>query len=257
MATKADIPSQLESGMLQVDPNANIFRKDPQNPTSLVIVTTSFVQKSDYIDEQTPIGEAHPTQNTFYAYEETVSDVGGGFFEVKTRYAQVPDTWYSFESINIPYVKFLGLSTISAGAIVINTTYLYNFLNVPSIADVKFFNEDGFTSVEEKTGTINVACRVKHEYALATLETLKSGDIASTVIDFSVSTAANVFGDGPLNCGYIMRNGDPQSNMSIDSESTFTFTNINPSSKVRIASGIYVGIIYYKNTYEIVRDVKI
>ncbi len=250
----ADIPSAMVEGKVELDPNSNFFRKDSKIPTSNVVCTASYVDKSNYVP--TIIGEEHEVHKLHYAYEESLTDIGGGFFKVDTRYAQVPDTWYSFETINIPYLKFRGLSVISGGSITINTAYLFNFLNVQSISDVSFFNEDGYTNFEEKSGTINVACRIKHEYVLLTEEDISNGTIDDKMA-FTASSDANSFGDGKFNCGYFMKADDPQNNVSIDKESTFTFTAEAPSPKVRISSGVYAGIIYYKNSYEIVSDVKI
>jgi len=249
-----DLPSGFATNGVLADPNANFFRKDPQIPDSLVISQTTFIDKADYTPTATGTEIASP-YSAYYLYEEAVTDIGGGIFRVVGKYAKVPDTWYSFETLNIPYTKFLGISLLSAGSIIINTSYLFNFLNVQSIEDVKFFNEDGFTDSEQKNGTINVACRVKHEYVLVPAANVFDGNIADSVISFEVSTAANVFSDGKLNCGYIQRNGDPQSNVNIDNESTFSFSNAQPSSKVQIASGVYAGNIYYKHTFNIVRDV--
>ncbi len=248
----ADFPSGLSNGAVESDPNANYFRKDSSIPTSFVISTTSFVEKSNF--KHTKIGAESESNKKYYAFEESLTDIGGGVFKVTTKYAAVPETWYSYESINIPYLKFSGLSVVGGGKITINTTYLFNFLNVQSIADVNFFNEDGYTSFEEKSGTINVACRVKHEYVLLKPEDIKSGNIDMA---FDVSIDSISFGDGKYNCGYMMRDGDPQVNENIDKESTFNFATSSPSPKVRIASGIYAGVIYYKHTYEIIDDVTI
>lgn len=248
----ADIPPAMVEGKVEVDPNSNFFRKDSKIPTSNVVCTASYVDKSNYV--QTIIGEEHEVHKLHYAYEESLTDIGGGFFKVDTKYAKVPDTWYSFETINIPYLKFRGLSVISGGSITINTSYLFNFLNVQSISDVSFFNEDGYTNFEEKSGTINVACRVKHEYVLLTEEDIATGSIDDKMA-FTASDDENSFGDGAFNCGYLLRSGDPQINVPIDELSIFAFTGEAPSPKVRISSGVYAGVIYYKNSYEIVSNV--
>tara|TARA_Y100000114_G_scaffold37024_1_gene32591 strand:+ start:4376 stop:5155 length:780 start_codon:yes stop_codon:yes gene_type:complete len=252
-----DLPSGLEETGLVTDAYANFFKKDPQIPDSFVIAETSFIGKENYTPIATgTVSSTHQAEGSeYYAYEESVNDIGGGIFRVTTRYAKVPSTWYSFETLNIPYVKFRGVSVVAAGGITINSAFLYNYLNVQSISDVKFFDEDGFTDSEEKTGTINVACRVKHDYLKIDSTEVSSGAIST--IDFPVSSSATSFGDGPLNCGYIQRSGDPQENVGIDTESTFTFTNTNPSPKIKIESGVYAGHIYYRHTHEIVRDVKV
>ncbi len=249
-----DLPSTLVDGEKTLDPNSNYFKKDSSIPTSDVIATVSYVDKANYIPLL--VGEENEVHKLHYAYEETLSDIGGGFFKVTTRWAKIPDTWYSFESINIPYLKFRGVSIIGGGGITIGTAYLFNYLNVQSISDVNFFNEDGYTSFEEKSGTINVACRVKHEYVLLTAEEIKDGNI-DTKMAFAVSQDENSFADGEFNVGYMLRTGDPQVNVSIDTETAFAFKTDAPSPKVRIASGIYAGNIYYKHTYEIVSTVKV
>lgn len=251
-----DLPGEVTSSPqgLLADPNSNLFRKDPRCSTSNVIVTTSFVDKANYTP--TNVGEPNEKKPEFFAYEETVSDIGGGIFKITTRYAQVPETWYSFASINIPYLKFRGVSVLTAGGITINTAYLFNFLNIQSSADLKFFNIDGFTSTEEKSGTINVACRIKHEYVKLDIENIKSGD-GLDAMKFEEFSTDNDFGDGPYNCGYFLLAGDPQANEAIDKESTFAFTSASPSPKVKIESGVYAGNIYFKNTYQIIGDVKI
>ncbi len=251
---KADLPSALDNGKLVVDSKANFFRKDPRCPTSFVIGETSFVTKDNY--DAVDIGEPSTKNTDHYAYEETVSDIGGGVLKITTRYAAVPETWYSFESLNIPYLKFRGVSVLTAGSITLNTAYLFSFLNVQSSADLKFFNEDGFTSVEEKSGTINVACRVKNEYVLLEGTDIKSGNIPNTM-EFAVETGSNIFGDGKFNCGYFMRSDDPQTNEAIDKETEFTFSTSEPSPKVKIESGVYAGNIYFKKTYQIVANVEI
>ena len=249
-----DLPGELISGEAELDPNSNFFKKDSSIPTSDVVATVSYVDKANY--SPLVVGLESDVHKLHYAYEESVADIGNGFFRVTTRYAKVPDTWYSFESINIPYLKFRGVSIIGGGGITIGTAYLFNFLNVQSIADVNFFNEDAYTSFEEKSGTINVACRVKHQYVLLLKEEIKDGNI-DTKMSFATSSSGNSYGDGAFNVGYMQRDGDPTVNVSIDTLSNFVFTAADPSPKIRIASGIYAGNIYYKHTYEIVSTVNV
>lgn len=249
---KLDVPAQLSGGeSFLSDKHALFFRKDSKIPTSFVKGTTRFVLKNSYTPTAT--GIENEDDKEYYAYEESVNDIGGGIFRVNTKYAKVPETHYTLEVLNIPYLKFRGVSSITGGAITINTAYLFNFLNVQSIKDVKFFNEDGFTSEEEKGGTINVSCRVKHEYQLLEINDLASGNLDG--LQFEVSSEPNSFGDGLMNCGYIGGANDPIVNVNIDSNQVFTFSSANPSPKVRIASGVYAGNIYFKKTFQIIQNV--
>ena len=76
-------------------------------------------------------------------------------------------------------------------------------------------------------------------------------------MSFATSSSGNSYGDGAFNVGYMQRDGDPTVNVSIDTLSNFVFTAADPSPKIRIASGIYAGNIYYKHTYEIVSTVNV
>jgi len=251
---KLDVPSSLESGELFLsDKHASFFRKDSKIPTSFVKGTTSFVLKNSYTPTAT--GIENDKDKGYYAYEESVTDMGGGIFKVNTKYAKVPETHYTLQVLNIPYFKFRGVASITGGSITINTAYLFNFLNVQSAKDVKFFNEDGFSSKEEKGGTINVSCRVKHEYQLVEIDELATGNLDA--LTFEVSTASNSFGDGVMNCGYIGKDDDPVVNVNIDSTQNFEFSSSNPSPKIKIASGVYAGNIYFKKTFQIIQNVSI
>jgi len=252
MARTDDTPQSLDT-RLTLDETSNFFIKDSKIPKSYVVVEKFAQNKGVY--EPALNGTAHPKKTDYFLYEEGVKDIGNGIFEIEAKYAAVPPVWYSFETLNIPYLKFKGLSVIGGGSITINTSYLFNYLNVQSIGDVNFFNEDAYTSFEEKSGTINVACRVKHEYVNVPDEQVLSGDILQ--MNFDISSDLNSYGDGAFNCGYFLRDADPQVNVSIDQESTFQFETSTPSPKVRIASGVYAGNIYYKHTYEIIAPVTI
>ena len=236
----------------ELDQTANFYLKDSNIADSYVIVETSAQAKDSY--DPTPAGTPHPRKTKYYLFEETVQDIGGGLFKIQSKYAIVPTTWYDFEVIQLPYLKFWGLSVIGGGGISIGTSYLSAFLNVQSTDDLYFFNTEGFTDSKSKSGTINAACRIKYDYDLITLAQKQSGQIN---LPFDVSTDSQSFGDGAYNCGYFGASTNPETNESIDHPVTFTFTATSPSPKVRIESGVYVGNIYYRKTYELIGTVEV
>jgi hypothetical protein len=120
MTASSDFPSELTS-RLTLDQNANFFLKDPQIPQSYVIVEKEAQLKTSY--SPAAIGTHHSTATTYYLYEESVSDVGNGIFEITSKYAAVPPTWYSYESFNIPYLKYLGIQVTGSGPITITQSF--------------------------------------------------------------------------------------------------------------------------------------
>ena len=233
MARINDVSQDLDN-RLSLDENANFFIKDPNIPESYVIVEKSAQDKISY--EPTEVGNAHPTKSDYFLYEESVSDIGNGIFEITSRYAKTPPTWYSFEAQNIPFTKFVGVTVTGSGAIVITESFKFAWLNLQGIEDVRNFNENVYASTEQKQGSVNCVVRVKHEYQTATLEAIKNGSLAP----FSIQTASYIPNDDNGEIG------------NIDEDMTFTFTPSDPSDPIKYEAGKYAGNIYYNKTYEIV-----
>ena len=245
-----DLPSSRDS-RLTLDEYSNYYLKDSRIPDSYVITETLSQSKESY--EPNPAGREHPSKRNFFLFEEKVTDIGGGLFKISANYAKTPDPWYGFESIQLPYLKFWGLSVIGGGGITIGTSYLSSFLNVQSTDDLFFFNTEGFTDSKTKSGTINVACRVKYDYDIVDLSQKTGGNIE---IPFEVG-GSNSFGDGAYNCGYFGNDRNPIKNANIDEQVSFAFSIGNPSPKVKIESGVYLGNIYYRKTYQIIGNITI
>ena len=233
MARFDDVPSPL-TARLTLDQTANFFIKDPQIPGSYVVVEKQVQNKGVYVP--TDIGTPHPTKTTYFLYEESVRDIGNGLFEIESKYAIVPPTWYSFEAQSIPFTKFVGITVTGSGPIVITTPSLYGWLNLQGIDDVRNFDENVFASTEQKSGSINCVVRVKHEYASAPLDQIQAGTLAP----FTIQTAGYEANPSNGNTG------------SIDDDLTFTFSTGSPSNPIKFEAGKYLGNIYYNKTYEIV-----
>lgn len=251
MARTDDMPEPL-TARVELDLESNFFINDKSIPKSYVVVEKSAQNKGAYVP--TAIGTAHRTRTDYFLYEESVSDIGNGIFEITSKYAIVPPTSYSFEVIELPYVKFWGLSIIGGGGISIGTSYLFRFLNVQSTEDLQNFSTEGYTDTKEKSGTINAACRVKSQFTFIPLEQRLDGNID---LSFPVSTSAQSVGDGEYNCGYFGNDLNPELNVGIDTEEDFVFTAASPSPKVRISTSIYLGNIFVQKTYEIIGSVSI
>lgn len=232
----SDVPSAL-TNRLTLDQNANFFLKDPQIPQSYVIVEKEAQLKTSYTPN--PVGTAHPTKTTYYLYEESVTDIGNGLFEITSRYAAVPPTWYSYESFNVPYLKYLGIQVTGGGPITIVQSYFYSYLNAQSIEDIRNFDEEIFANSFEKSGTINVPVRVKHEYFLAPLASVLNGNF----------TGLNI-----SNTDYISYSSNGSTTIGIDDVINYGFTPSAPSPPVLFEAGKYIGNIYFKKTYEIVNN---
>ena len=216
--TKLDVPSALSGDEKFVsDPNANFFRHDVNIPTSFVRTENSFQQKIAY--EPMEIGVEHTTHKGFFSYDESVSDIGGGFFKITTKYAKVPDTHYTFQAISVPF----------------------GYLNVQAIEDVRNFDEDSYVSTETKQGTVNCVVRVKCEYKEVPFEEITNG----TLTPFDIKTA-----------DYI-EHPDNGASGSIDNTLTFDFSAESQSDPIKYESGKYLGNIYYQKTYEIVSEFKV
>ena len=238
--TKLDVPSALSGDEKFVsDPNANFFRHDVNIPTSFVRTENSFQQKIAY--EPMEIGVEHTTHKGFFSYDESVSDIGGGFFKITTKYAKVPDTHYTFQAISVPYLKFTGTTVTGSGPIVIVDTFLFGYLNVQAIEDVRNFDEDSYVSTETKQGTVNCVVRVKCEYKEVPFEEITNG----TLTPFDIKTA-----------DYI-EHPDNGASGSIDNTLTFDFSAESQSDPIKYESGKYLGNIYYQKTYEIVSEFKV
>lgn len=239
MARTDDMPSATPlTGRVILDSTSNIFLKDVNIPESYVVVEKSVQNKAQYNPNLIPIGNQHPTLTTYFKYEESINDIGNGLFEIQTRYAKIPPTWYSYEAMNIPFTKFVGVTVTGTGPIVITTPSLFGWLNLQGIQDVRDFDENAYASTEQKQGTINCVVRTKHEYASVTYDQVKNGSVSP----FSIQTAD--YEEHPLN-------GDTG---VIDDPLTFTFTNAAPSSPIKFEAGKYVGNIYVNRTFEIVSN---
>ncbi len=235
-----DVPSALGGDNKQVvDENANFFRHDVNIPTSFVRTETAFQQKQSY--EPLDIGIEHEKHKGFFSYDESILDIGGGFFKITTKYAKVPETHYTFQAISVPYLKFTGTTITGSGPIVIVETFLFGFLNLQAIEDVRNFDEETYASTETKQGTVNCVVRVKCEYKDAPYEQVKDGTLAP----FDIKTADYLENDENGNQG------------SIDNTLTFPFTTAVPSDPIKYESGKYLGNIYYQKTFEIVSEFKI
>jgi hypothetical protein len=233
MAVIDDLPSGRVA-RTSLDENANYFIKDTNIPKSYVIVEASFQDKASY--EPLDIGKPHPKKPTYFLYEESVTDIGGGLFRIESKYAIVPNTWYSFEAQNIPFTKFAGLSIVGSGSIVISTSYKFAWLNLQGIEDVRNFNENVYASTETKQGSINCVVRIKNEYMSVPQPLIESGALAP----FAIDTAGYEQNDQNGTVG------------NIDDDMTFTFTTSAPSKPIKYEAGKYVGNIYYNKTYQIV-----
>jgi hypothetical protein len=235
MARTDDMPSSSPlTGRVTLDREANRFIKDPNIPESYVVVEKSAQNKGNYVP--TPIGTAHPSLTTYFLYEESVRDIGNGIFEIDSKYAIVPPTWYSFEAQNIPFTKFVGVSVTGSGPIIITNSYKFAWLNLQGIEDVRNFDENVYASTEQKQGSVNCVVRIKHEYASAPLAAIKDGTLAP----FTIATAGYEAND---------QNGTEG---SIEDDMTFTFAPATPSDPIKYEAGKYVGNIYYNKTFEIV-----
>ncbi len=235
MARIDDVPSALTS-RISLDKTANFFIKDPNIPESYVIVEKEVQDKTSY--EPADIGTAHPEKTTYYLYEESVRDIGNGIFEIESKYAIVPPTWYSFEAQSVPFTKFAGVTVTGGGGTSIVQSFLFGWLNLQGIEDVRDFNESVYSSSEQKQGSINCVVRVKHEYQSASLAAIKNG----TLNPFTIETA-----------GYEANSANGQLG-NVDDDLTFTFTPSGPSEPIKFEAGKYIGNIYYNKTYEIVSN---
>lgn len=233
MARTDNTPSSL-TDRLTLDETSNFFLKDTNIPDSYVVVETHAQNKGDYTPQA--IGTAHPTLNKYFLYEESVTDIGNGIFKISSKYAVTPSTWYSFEAQNIPFTKFVGVSVVGSGNIIITESFLFGWLNLQGIEDVRDFKESVYSTSEQKQGSINCVVRVKHEYKAVDLESIKNGTLAP----FTIATADyEPWSD----------NGELG---SIDDDIDFTFTTSSPSLPIKYEAGKYAGNIYYNKTYEIV-----
>jgi hypothetical protein len=233
MARIDDVPTTL-AARITLDANSNFFIRDSQIPESYAIVEKQVQNKANYTP--TAIGTVHPTLTTYSLFEESVRDIGNGLFEIESKYANKPSTWYSFEAQSIPFTKFVGITITGSGPIVITTSSLYGWLNLQGIEDVRNFNENVFASTEQKSGSINCVVRVKHEYNTASLEEIQNGSLAP----FSIQTAGYEANPNNGNVG------------NIDTNLPFNFTTSDPSNPIKFEAGKYIGNIYYNKTYEIV-----
>ena len=237
MARTDDIPASTPlTGRVTLDSTSNLFLKDVNIPESYVVVEKQVQNKAQYNPDLIPIGNAHPTLTAYLKYEESISDIGNGLFEIQTRYAKVPPTWYSYEAMNIPFTKFVGVTVTGSGPIVITTPSLFGWLNLQGIQDVRDFDETVYASTEQKQGTINCVVRTKHEYNSVTYAQVKDGSVSP----FSIQTAS--YEEHP-------NNGNTG---GIDDDLQFTFTNASPSDPIKFEAGKYVGNIYVNRTFEIV-----
>jgi len=239
MARTDDMPSSSPlTGRVQLDPNANYFLISPDIPESYAVVEREVQNKSAYNPNAVEIGTAHPTPglNTYLKYEETVNDIGNGLFEISTKYAKPPPTWYSFEAMSIPFTKFAGTTVTGSGNVVIRSTFKFGWLNLQGIGDVRDFDETNYVTSENKQGSINCVVRVKHEYAVSTFSSVKDGSL----VPFSIQTAGYEANDQNGTAG------------NIDDDLTFEFTNADPSDPIKYESGKYRGNIYFQKTFEIV-----
>jgi hypothetical protein len=235
MARTDDISGSL-SARITLDQTSNFFIKDPQIPGSYVVVEKEAQNKGSYVPQD--IGTVHPTKTTYFLFEESVRDIGNGIFEIESKYAIVPPTWYSFEAQSVPFTKFVGVTITGSGPIVLTTSTLYGWLNLQGIDDVRNFDENVFASTEQKSGSINCVVRVKHEYAKSDLTKIQSGSLTP----FSIATAGY---EANVNNGNVG---------NIDTDLTFNFTTATPSNPIKFEAGKYIGNIYYNKTYEIVSD---
>ena len=233
MARTDDLPSSL-SQRITLDENSNFFIRDSQVPESYAIVEKQAQDKTSY--DPLDIGTPHPTKTTYFLFEESVRDIGNGIFEIESKYAVVPKTWYSFEAQSVPFTKFSGLTITGSGPIVIATTSLFGWLNLQGIEDVRDFNEDVYADSTIKSGSINCVVRVKHEYAAANLNQIHNGSLTP----FEIETADYEANPANGNTG------------NIDDDLTFNFSVGTPSKPIKFEAGKYIGNIYYNKTYEIV-----
>lgn len=236
MPINEDIPSSLTS-RITLDQNANFFLKDTQIPESYVVVEKEAINKVSYIPGT--IGTAHSTKTTYYLYEESVTDIGNGIFEITSRYAAVPPTWYSYESFNVPYLKYLGIQVTGSGPITIVQSFFYSYLNAQSIEDIRNFDESIFANSFSKSGTINVPVRVKHEYYLAPFTQVLNGTF----------TGLNI-----SNTDYISYTNNGSTTIGIDDPITYAFSPTTASDAVFYEAGKYIGNIYFKKTYQIINN---
>lgn len=233
MARTDDVPSSLGS-RITLDETSNFFIRDPQIPGSYVVVEKQAQDKGSY--SPTDIGTKHPKKSDYFLFEESVRDIGNGIFEIESKYAVVPPTWYSFEAQSVPFTKFQGITITGSSTVIITSSYLFAWLNLQGIEDVRDFNEDVYADTVIKSGSINCVVRVKHEYAKADLSQIRSGSLTP----FTIQTAKYEANSS---------NGNPG---NIDDDMTFTFTNGSPSNPIKFEAGKYIGNIYYNKTYEIV-----
>jgi len=241
MARTDDMPSATPlTGRVQLDPHVNYFLISSDIPESYAVVEKEVQDKDSYNPDAVKIGTAHPTAGlaTYLKYEETVKDIGNGLFEISTKYAKPPSTWYSFQAESIPFTKFAGITVTGSGSVVITQSFLFGWLNLQGIEDVRDFNEGVYASSEQKQGSINCVVRVKHEYASSSLEQIQAG----TLTPFTIETAGYEGNTANGNIG------------NIDDDLTYNFNNANPSNPIKFEAGKYAGNIYYNKTYEIVSN---
>ncbi len=244
MARTDDMPSATPlTGRVQLDANASYFLISPDIPESYAVVEKEVQNKSAYDPNSVKIGTPHPTTglSAYLKYEETVNDIGNGLFEISTKYAKPPSTWYSFEAMQIPFTKFSGTTVTGSGNIVIRSSFKFGWLNLQGIQDVRDFNESNYVTSETKQGSINCVVRVKHEYKASDFTSIKNG----TLTPFTIQTA-----------GYEanLQNG---TSGNIEDELSFPFTTGTPSKPIKYESGKYHGSIYFQKTFEIVSTFKI
>ncbi len=229
------MPESLAS-RVELDSEANFFIKDPQIPESYVIVEKAAQNKGSYTP--TAIGTPHKTRKKYFLYEESVRDIGNGIFEIESKYAVVPPTWYSFQAQSVPFTKFQGVTITGSSSVVITSTFLFAWLNLQGIEDVRDFNEDVYADSVTKSGSINCVVRVKHEYEKADLAAIQNGSLSP----FTIATANYEANPSNGNAG------------KIDDDMDFEFTNSSPSQPIKFEAGKYIGNIYYNKTYEIVSN---
>jgi hypothetical protein len=238
MARTDDMPESLVS-RVELDSEANFFIKDPQIPESYVIAEKAAQNKGSYVP--TPIGTPHKTRKDYFLYEESVRDIGNGIFSIESKYAIVPKTWYSFESQSIPFTKFAGITITGGGNVTIVSSFLFGWLNLQGIQDVRNFDEGVYASSEQKQGSINCVVRVKHEYASSTIGQIQAGTLAP----FAIGTAR------------YEANPENGAAGNIDDDLSFSFNLTAPSQPIKFEAGKYAGNIYYNKTYEIVSQLVI
>lgn len=177
MALKYDLPPSFYSTATLLDSNYSFSLLDPNIPDSKIFTELYVTKKGEY--DFLEIGTRSDYHNSAYLYQETnFKDIGGGLMTFERKYARIPDSSYTVQTVSVPVGRLIAMTQQTPPL----TSQGYSYLGVKYPTGYQEMDVDDGNGIRRvyvnSSVNADLACKVTTAYYAADIDGVEDGGVS-------------------------------------------------------------------------------